>query len=451
MNAKQLTLWERILSFQIDDGKASLPFSTRLATEQKWSADFTQRAILEYKRFIFLCCVLEKGASPSKIVDEVWHLHLTYTHSYWNDFCKNTLGQELHHIPSSGGDAEDDKHRQWYTDTLTQYKRYFNAPPADIWPPPIPVKVPVLPPIKPAFYAIAAILLCLPFLYILFFHNTVNPFHLRGKDFLIFFPLFSLAIVGIEVLVKYYRLPDYKKIAEEYIPGDANPYQLADFAHGRERAIQTGLIGLINRNLVKLDHKVFTINRYNYQPIPNDENPLIAGWENEQRDTVSYKDVRQAWFSPEKTIHPTLRALQSYMNGQMQYRALGLVTILALGIGRCLQGYHNHRPVSLLLEEIVFVVVLLSFVKIVLPSRKSVLIDKIREKYKSGVKEQYALKGPSAIRHFSDGVLILTAFGIYGSDTGSDTGGGSSCGGGGSCGGSSCGGGGCGGCGGGGD
>ncbi|WPQ65827.1 hypothetical protein SIO70_13280 [Chitinophaga sancti] len=103
MNATHLTLWEKIEQFPIDDGTATLPFSTRLAKEQRWTKKFTLRAILEYKRFIFLCCVLDKGASPSKIVDEVWHLHLTYTRSYWEAFCRDTLGKELHHIPSSGG------------------------------------------------------------------------------------------------------------------------------------------------------------------------------------------------------------------------------------------------------------------------------------------------------------------------------------------------------------
>ncbi|WP_143708829.1 hypothetical protein [[Flexibacter] sp. ATCC 35208] len=107
----------KIEQFPIDDGPATLPFSTRLAKEQRWTKKFTQRAILEYKRFILLCCVLDEGASPSKIVDEVWHLHLTYTRSYREAFCRCTLGKELHHIPSSGGNEEDSRHMKWYQES----------------------------------------------------------------------------------------------------------------------------------------------------------------------------------------------------------------------------------------------------------------------------------------------------------------------------------------------
>ena len=44
----------------------------------------------------------------SEQVDAAWHLHLTYTRSYWDRFCKETLGQPLHHDPTRGGPAEAD-------------------------------------------------------------------------------------------------------------------------------------------------------------------------------------------------------------------------------------------------------------------------------------------------------------------------------------------------------
>ncbi len=74
-------LWEKIRDFPLDDPGAFLPFSDKQAFNQNWSVSFTQRAIAEYKKFIFLCCVSEMGASPSQVVDEVWHLHLPYTTS----------------------------------------------------------------------------------------------------------------------------------------------------------------------------------------------------------------------------------------------------------------------------------------------------------------------------------------------------------------------------------
>lgn len=127
-------LWQRISDFSPDDPEALIPFSHKLAREQNWSQAFTQRAIYEYKRFVYLCCISPSGASPSQIVDEVWHLHLEYTQNYWEEFCNNTLGRKLHHHPSKGGPHEKKKHEHWLKDTLRTYKQVFKkAPPDDIW------------------------------------------------------------------------------------------------------------------------------------------------------------------------------------------------------------------------------------------------------------------------------------------------------------------------------
>src|SRR5688572_8976976 len=132
---EQETLWKKIREFPLNEPGAAIKFSSKLQEQQKWTASYTARVIEEYRRFIFLCCIAPKGASPSKAVDEAWHLHLTYTQSYWIDFCKNTLGKDIHHHPSKGGTAEDHKHTKWYKDTLQLYEQVFgfSAPP-DIWP-----------------------------------------------------------------------------------------------------------------------------------------------------------------------------------------------------------------------------------------------------------------------------------------------------------------------------
>jgi hypothetical protein len=114
--------WIRIRDFEIDEPGISFPFSKKLATEQKWSEAFTRRAIDEYKKFIYLCIASPNGASPSPIIDAVWHLHLTYTTSYWKEFCGNAAGREIHHHPSKGGGDEDEKHHAWYDETLELYE-----------------------------------------------------------------------------------------------------------------------------------------------------------------------------------------------------------------------------------------------------------------------------------------------------------------------------------------
>ncbi|MBO9730653.1 MAG: hypothetical protein J7623_18565 [Chitinophaga sp.] len=128
-------LWQQIDAFRMDDPDAVIPFSKKLARENQWDKGFTQKAIQEYKRFIYLCCISPTGASPSPIVDKVWHQHLLYTQNYWEEFCEKTLQRKIHHYPSSGGVAEKQKYLAWEDDTRQQYRRYFGEdPPADYWP-----------------------------------------------------------------------------------------------------------------------------------------------------------------------------------------------------------------------------------------------------------------------------------------------------------------------------
>ncbi len=127
-------LWEKINNFPLDEPGIKLPFSKKLAREQGWSEAFTRQAVQEYKRFIYLCCISPTGASPSGIVDKVWHQHLLYTQNYWELFCEKTLGRKIHHFPSGGGMAEKRKHAAWQEDTLQLYRQCFGEdPPEAIW------------------------------------------------------------------------------------------------------------------------------------------------------------------------------------------------------------------------------------------------------------------------------------------------------------------------------
>ncbi len=74
-------LYQRICPFTFDRGDGQLPFATRLARENGWSLAYARRAIEEYRRFVFLALVAGHPVTPSDQVDQVWHLHLTYTRS----------------------------------------------------------------------------------------------------------------------------------------------------------------------------------------------------------------------------------------------------------------------------------------------------------------------------------------------------------------------------------
>lgn len=131
---KDELLWEKIKNFRLDEKDAEFSFSKRLARENNWSLDFTKKAILEYRKFIYLCCISDRQITPSDAVDQVWHLHLTYTKSYWEDFCMHTIGKAIHHNPTKGGNRERLKFSDCYDATFEIYKSEFrHNPPNLIW------------------------------------------------------------------------------------------------------------------------------------------------------------------------------------------------------------------------------------------------------------------------------------------------------------------------------
>lgn len=83
-----------------------------------------------------MLCIADHSLTPSDQVDQVWHLHLLYTQSYWIDFCQDTLGKQIHHGPTKGGKQEGEKYNDLYEKTLALYKTLFKRDaPQDIWPP----------------------------------------------------------------------------------------------------------------------------------------------------------------------------------------------------------------------------------------------------------------------------------------------------------------------------
>lgn len=135
MNDTQLKLLNEIKSFELDEIEISFSFTDRLARENGWTIEYSIRSILEYKKFIFLLTISKHPLTPSDQVDQVWHLHLLYTQSYWEDFCENIIKQKIHHGPTKGGNYEKMKYADWYEKTKELYFKTFNIqPPIDIWP-----------------------------------------------------------------------------------------------------------------------------------------------------------------------------------------------------------------------------------------------------------------------------------------------------------------------------
>ena len=124
-------LWNAILAFDFDKPMSSYGFSTRLARENSWTVDFTQKVILEYKKFMYLAATSDFMVSPSEMVDIVWHQHLIFTESY-QKFCA-ILGKKIKHIPSTHNKEEYQKFWEAKARTKSLYLTNFGEQPASIW------------------------------------------------------------------------------------------------------------------------------------------------------------------------------------------------------------------------------------------------------------------------------------------------------------------------------
>ncbi|MGW8190946.1 hypothetical protein [Sphingomonas hankookensis] len=70
-----------------------------------------------------------------------WTSHGTfiwpYTRDYWHRLCRDIVGRDIHHEPTSGGSDRRERYRDSYARTLDRYRFTFcESPPADIWPDP---------------------------------------------------------------------------------------------------------------------------------------------------------------------------------------------------------------------------------------------------------------------------------------------------------------------------
>ena len=108
----------------------------RLQAEHRWTPALTGRALEEYRRFLVLAATGGVPVTPSRLVDEVWHLHLTFTRDYWERLTP-LLPAPLHHEPASGQPGDAAHYADQYLSTLNLYAETFGMqPPADLWPDP---------------------------------------------------------------------------------------------------------------------------------------------------------------------------------------------------------------------------------------------------------------------------------------------------------------------------
>lgn len=450
----QHELWERIEKFSLDDPHSNFPFSKKLAKENNWSASFTVSAIEEYKKFIYLCCISPAGASPSDIVDEVWHMHLTYTTSYWIDFCRNTLQKDIHHHPSKGGSTENEKHKNWYEDTLVLYETTFGIkPPHNIWP--RNNEPEINDPVYDKKFYNKTILVFFIIAAVIIFSTKMYTSH--GKDFLLYYPL--LAITGIILVLvqlnnKAKRL---QQIISGNMPSDFTKWQMLKFLNGPHGCYQAALAELLKDGKIEVQNRGFILKNYSGNTAA-EENPL---WENLVHAVPLYQsfsyDEGFSLLDQGKTGHASFEKLFRLSKKTDYHKFIIPGFVLLTGLARVLQGLSNNKPVDYLVAEI-FITGFIFIAINAAASYTSQVFKKVKENW---VRENdYGNTTDIAINFSIIGILAIGGITGYnklkelfdekiprgsGNWASSES---SSCSGGSSCG-SGCGGGGCGGCGGG--
>lgn len=407
----QQELWENIQNFNFDDQNSSYPFSKKLATENNWSVSFTQKAIAEYKKFIFLCCISPAGASPSNIVDEVWHLHLTYTKNYWEDFCRNTLQQDVHHHPSKGGPAEKTKHDNWYQQTLILYEAVFETtPPADIWPPAAAHETILTTATiydMPIFRKIVIGFLLLVVSLIIF----VPLYRTTGPVFLVYYAIIAIigiAVIWITQLNKEARL---RRLVAESMPASYSDYEICRFVNGPHRMYQTALVDLLKRGIIDVCNTGYIVSNMPAAVNEKEKNPLLLplSLHSNDGDCFSYLEG-YALVEDLPALQAPFEKLYHISQVVDNLKLLLPTIVLSVGLARLFQGLANGKPV----EHLVSIMMLFTFITLALLQSYS-YTHAVRSQVKQYWEEQHQHGySEDVVTNFSLlGTVAITGFAEY--------------------------------------
>jgi hypothetical protein len=452
----QPELWEKIQNFNFDDQNSSYPFSKKLATENNWSEFFTLKAIAEYRKFIFLCCISPTGASPSDTVDKVWHLHLTYTKNYWEDFCRKTLQQDIHHHPSKGGTEEKTKHGNWYSETLSMYETVFKTkPPADIWPPGAAAEPEAITgDIYDKKFLQQFVLIFLSAMALLIF--LINPYRSKGAEFLEFYLTVAVGGIIVTLILQQNKSARLQEMVFANLPAGFTLYQITHFLQGPHRCYQTALVDLLKRGIIETTGIGYTIIELPASLLETEKNPLLSSLISNYRNGNKFTYLEgYALMDFEAVQHPAFEKLLQ-LSKKVDYPKLVIPGIVLLtGFTRLTQGIANEKPVEYLVVTMaVFGMITLAILQ---SYSYTYMVKKLVHEFwerqnadgkGDDVLGNFSILGTAAIAGFAEYSFLTSDFSFYEPQnkrwTGGEYSSTSSCGSG--DGGGGCGGGGCGGC-----
>ena len=106
-------------------------FQERLSSKQNLTEESSRRLVEEYRRFLYLKAIDGGNLTPSKRVDEAWHLHMELAGEGWTQFCDEVLRFRIDHQTGLSKKELNEN----YARLFDLYRREFNqTPPSNIWP-----------------------------------------------------------------------------------------------------------------------------------------------------------------------------------------------------------------------------------------------------------------------------------------------------------------------------
>ena len=272
----------------------------------------------------------------------------------------------------------------------------------------------------------ALALLVIPFAFIAVYYQTVAPFHLNGSQFLVFYPVYGITVIIAYAIAQKGVDAQVKQVVADHFPANASVFQVCKFLYGRHRAIQTAIVDLIRRNLLKVnsDQSMFVFSD-NYVPVANEQNPLTEALAKEAHcSKVYYEGIATNWYPGTNFNHPAFENLYAFANRTTPFVQKGLFYVLLIGMGglRIMQGVYNQRPFMYLFIEILVLGIALYLLSNFL-SLKSRVFKNAAVMYKQKTAPQllytdavvadFAANGPGAIAGFSEGILLGAVFSAY--------------------------------------